>query len=444
MMRKPNAFPTGVTGCIFLFSIFSIAFPVGNGFKVCPLALSGDINEASSSFNFDFFSTTVLSEKGGLFSGTYAGRDEESIFEFTGNCSHGFSLSEMVRGSEFPNGVTLGGPSPPGTSIFLSATNITLPNTDTQEEIYFVEKNGVAGITTLVSERVVTQWGRFHSLGKPHYGNKRGVCIFPGEVGDVKGLYGGWLAEDGELIVRALVNTTTLVPGSTFQRFKFLDYPTLDDDGLVFFGSSSYPAKPALYFSNISNIENETLAALRALVTSESHLPAPFHDEKYVAFAEPALSGKKVVFLAQGSGGTKGIFMVDVDSLEVTTVAHTGKQFYDLRMPPAVYGSNVAFHATRVDYKSTIIVQNDLQCGGAYREVVSEGQLLNGQKLLYVLFYKYEINGDGMVFYGVLEDGSFGLFWVELTDDDCGSALSPPIQILEDTTVNTITAADVQ
>jgi hypothetical protein len=65
-------------------------------------------------------------------------------------------------------------------------------------------------------------------------------------------------------------------------------------------------------------------------------------------------------------------------------------------------------------------------------------------QLLYVLFYKYEINGDGMVFYGVLEDGSFGLFWVELTDDDCGSALSTPIQILDDTTVNTIPAADVQ
>eukprot|EP00959_Pyramimonas_sp_CCMP1952_P247905 5182263-Pyramimonas_sp.AAC.1 len=303
---------------------------------------------------------------------------------------------------------------------------------------------GAVSFTTLVSERDVTQWGIFDSLGKPHYGNKKGHFIFPGEIGQVKGLYGGYLSEGGKLTVRALVNTSTMFPGAAQQNFKYVDYPTLDDDAMVFFGSTSYPSKPGLFFSNISNLENETLAEMRVLVTWETHLPPPFQREQFVAFAEPAISGRTVAFLAQGSGGTKGIFKIDVDSLQLTTVASTGKQFYDLRMPPAVFGNTVAFHATRQgDYKSTIIVQNDFECGGAYREVISEGTELTtttGQKLVYVLFYKYEINSGGMVFYAVLDDGSYGLFWVDLTDD-CSSVLKAAVP-LPDALVSIKTNAD--
>eukprot|EP00959_Pyramimonas_sp_CCMP1952_P004056 85330-Pyramimonas_sp.AAC.1 len=60
------------------------------------MVLSGPSGKSlNPNYAFDYFSTTVLSDDGGLFLATYTGSDEQSIFDFRGNCSQGFKVSEM-------------------------------------------------------------------------------------------------------------------------------------------------------------------------------------------------------------------------------------------------------------------------------------------------------------------------------------------------------------
>jgi hypothetical protein len=126
------------------------------------------------------------------------------------------------------------------------------------------------------------------------------------------------------------VNTTMPMPGTEGAAFHFLDYPALDDDSLVFFGSTSYPTRAGLYYVNITQLHNVPGDAhVRALVDWRTPLPAAAtgaggaggrvgdEDESFASFTQPAVSGRKVVFLATGTQGTKGIFTVNTETKEV-------------------------------------------------------------------------------------------------------------------------------
>ena len=62
------------------------------------------------------------------------------------------------------------------------------------------------------------------------------------------------------------VNTTMQMPGtSNSTTFHFLDYPALDDDSLVFFGSTSFPTRAGLYYVNITQLHNHPGATSQPL-----------------------------------------------------------------------------------------------------------------------------------------------------------------------------------
>ena len=54
----------------------------------------------------------------------------------------------------------------------------------------------------------------------------------------------------------AQVNTSMQMPG-VGGPYRFLDYPTLDDDSLVFFGSTAYPTRAGLYHVNITELHED-------------------------------------------------------------------------------------------------------------------------------------------------------------------------------------------
>mmetsp|Transcript_22655 Transcript_22655/g.43286 ORF Transcript_22655/g.43286 Transcript_22655/m.43286 type:complete len:437 (+) Transcript_22655:175-1485(+) len=397
--------------------------------SLCPVAMSKPFDNGlgGAPCVFDFFSSTLLAVEGGLFVASCARSEDVSIFHFNGSCADGgFKVQAIVRGSQFPMGVALGGPALPNTCIFLSATNLTLPNADSYQEIYLAQLDaggsGQTSMRTLMSEQTATPWGHFAQLGKPHYLYRHEGVVFPGKVANQNGLYAAWRdPADGALVVRALVNASTPVPGGGGSTFLHVDYPSLDDDSLVFFGSTAAPPRPGLYHADVAQLARGAKADVTPLADWRTRLPAPYHSETFATFAEPEMHGPLVVFLGQGSGGTKGVFKVRSDTGELSIVATTGGLIFDMRMPPAVFETTVAFHATRSDMKSAIFVQNDDQCGGQLREVVREGQTIQDRKILYILFYKYELNSHGLVFYAVLDDGSFGLFWADV-DGKCGDS----------------------
>ncbi|HLX07762.1 MAG TPA: hypothetical protein VKY89_07845 [Thermoanaerobaculia bacterium] len=243
--------------------------------------------------------------------------------------------------------------------------------------------------------------GNFSAFGQPGF-DTRGTIAFVAQDG--AGAYGVYSSSFPAAPAPAVVaNSSTPIPGGggTFNYFD--GAMATEGGGITFFASrtGSPPAGVGIYTVKGSGI----------FTIANTSTSVPGAGGTFSAFAAPAASADRVVFHAQGSAGSDGIYQrAGQGSLQVvadlgTPVpgGHGTFQTFFLNSPSAS-GDDVAFLAGYENSKFGIFAR----VSGRLVRVVTSDDTIGGSGIINLGITVNQLAGGGLAFYAVTGHGIFG------------------------------------
>jgi len=212
-------------------------------------------------------------------------------------------------------------------------------------------------------------------------------------------------------VLSALADTTTAIPGGTgaFTSFGIL---TSMDGGEAAFKGTGTGGQVGIY--------RGTLASLVSVADTGTLIP--MGTGSFTGFEIPSLDAGQVAFQGIGSGGQRGIYLDDGQSLSVivdatTPVPGDTGQFLALSLISLDAG-NVAFRATTTAGGIGVYAY----LSGELSRVVDLSAPLFGKQLTDLTVGQESLSGEQVVFHAVFGDGSKGVY--------LATALPKPVPLL--------------